>query len=1057
MPPLPADTRPSAGAVARATAEQLYVPHCLYGEGVARQAGFGVRASSTADPLLLRFALEYPSYELPLGLAAGRLAEGAPRRLALVRVPGGRSALVHTAYLPAEGGRANNFFSHLLVRSSFDPREALACWASPDWATGLAGGTGTELPAFAGLPRPGPLDEEAVTAFLKPAANADNKDLATLISPPRLAGDGARRRKLLALAVRGCLLALQSNAAAPRGRFYLLAEPGLTALLLYAVVRLLPPSLTASLTFSTFENAHRDLRGYRQAQVIGTCLADPAKGLEDSYFSSRGYALDTYSLRASPELEGGEVPVEEWVDLAARGDWNSVDKAHRLLGDKAVSLASFQDAVRAARVTRRLTSGEASANELLALHRTPWGVALLERHRDAIWPLVRDLSVDEPELREAFADMLRAKLPELEELARQGLKKDPAKGWQPRWRQIWGLLENDPAQLRESFRRILPDPPESPEVRLAVARELHALGLTPVDARLPVQRLLLKCGAADFELLARADLPPVWQVWALFAALVRSESRADAVAHFRAAPDELVRAFWEQLRLIKDEGQQRAVLLPFASPGPLGVEFLLQLLDGGGRVRPSLFGWVLDALKARGGTWAGFWCREDRLSRLAALLRDSGEEAAAVWERIVGLVSADVLFPGAPDQGALLTALAAQVARPANGLPKAAARAITDWVLLREHFEKASPVLEIPRGDLLDACGRRGLNPTGVLGRYFVQFVEPHGMDEAVLRDFAGFFRTFFEEGDEYHAHGSRAHGWQEVVAVCPAEDRREAYLSFYLEHFVPSECRARLAEELHRAGHLTSPEPPTSRPPVPVVEVKTGPTCPVGPAPQSPAADPSALFALAGVPASTGCRHAPLLALGAQLLWLCLALVGGLVVVVLCGSALPLVKKFPALALFVPLVVVAAEAMAAQAVAVALEGGAGSTAGWGRRFGLRLLARLPLLLVCGAAAGGLALAFWTGTTKFALVLGGAVAGGMLLAALLGLALPGLFHRLGCEGRLAAGPVARVLASVAAVLLYFHLAAWLLHEDRRPAPRRARPQPGKSTLRPQEQRKPVKR
>src|ERR1700745_1989512 len=77
-----------------APAHQLYVTHCLYDEGLSREAGFGVRASSTRDPLLLRFALEYPPYEPPPGLLG--IEAAAPRRLALVRVPGGRSALIHS-------------------------------------------------------------------------------------------------------------------------------------------------------------------------------------------------------------------------------------------------------------------------------------------------------------------------------------------------------------------------------------------------------------------------------------------------------------------------------------------------------------------------------------------------------------------------------------------------------------------------------------------------------------------------------------------------------------------------------------------------------------------------------------------------------------------------------------------------------------------------------------------------------------------------------------------------------------------------------------------------
>ena len=58
MPPTPAEARPRPGA-AGAALHQICVTHCAYGQGVTGQAGLGIRAASTDDPLLLRFALEF--------------------------------------------------------------------------------------------------------------------------------------------------------------------------------------------------------------------------------------------------------------------------------------------------------------------------------------------------------------------------------------------------------------------------------------------------------------------------------------------------------------------------------------------------------------------------------------------------------------------------------------------------------------------------------------------------------------------------------------------------------------------------------------------------------------------------------------------------------------------------------------------------------------------------------------------------------------------------------------------------------------------------------------
>jgi hypothetical protein len=393
---LATDSQSRSSAPAQPThIHQLYVTHCLYDEGLLRQAGFAPRASSTRDPLLLRFAQEYPSFELPAGVTPGEdpVADSI-RRLALVRLPGGQKALIHSVALPPERhGRANDFFSHILISPALTPREALSLWSSPEWTTDCPPEAGKELPPRAALPATGPINDRALTNFLKENAE-DEEDLPC---PPRLREDAQRRRELLSLTLRGCLLALRAGPAAPGRRFFLLAEPDLVALLLYGAVRLLPPYLVADLTFSTCEPPRHAFRPNGLAQMIGLYPARGGPEMDEAAFKEQGWFLDTFEPRCSDDLRQETDPaIAEWIDLAVMGEWKILDKVYSLLGNTGKTVISFQRGLQAARMSQRLSLGKAEAADLLALKRSPWGPALLDQNRDKLWPLVREASLRDP-------------------------------------------------------------------------------------------------------------------------------------------------------------------------------------------------------------------------------------------------------------------------------------------------------------------------------------------------------------------------------------------------------------------------------------------------------------------------------------------------------------------------------------------------------------------------------------------------------------------------------------------------------------------------------------
>jgi magnesium transporter len=85
----------------------------------------------------------------------------------------------------------------------------------------------------------------------------------------------------------------------------------------------------------------------------------------------------------------------------------------------------------------------------------------------------------------------------------------------------------------------------------------------------------------------------------------------------------------------------------------------------------------------------------------------------------------------------------------------------------------------------------------------------------------------------------------------------------------------------------------------------------------------------------------------------------------------------------------------------------------------------LLLGLACGAVVGSVAL-LWLGNLGVAACLIGAIAGGVTVAALLGLAVPVLLHLVQRDPKVAAGPIALAGADMVTLLVYFNLARWLL-------------------------------
>src|SRR5262249_54070122 len=141
-------------------------------------------------------------------------------------------------------------------------------------------------------------------------------------------------------------LLMQEKGPEARERLFLLAEPGLVALLLYASCRLLPEPWTRDLTFSTYEETSSTFRDLlpRDATALGTYSRNKEKGLDADYLNRKGYGVDTFLDKASLELRVPDKAAlkpqdahlfDGFLSLAAEGkeeSWAVIDRGRAAWG-----------------------------------------------------------------------------------------------------------------------------------------------------------------------------------------------------------------------------------------------------------------------------------------------------------------------------------------------------------------------------------------------------------------------------------------------------------------------------------------------------------------------------------------------------------------------------------------------------------------------------------------------------------------------------------------------------------------------------------------------------
>ncbi len=187
-------------------------------------------------------------------------------------------------------------------------------------------------------------------------------------------------------------------------------------------------------------------------------------------------------------------------------------------------------------------------------------------------------------------------------------------------------------------------------------------------------------------------------------------------------------------------------------------------------------------------------------------------------------------------------------------------------------------------------------------------------------------------------------------------------------------------------------------------------------------------LFQLIGVHFEDSQARSPVAAFRSRFPWLLANIAGGIVAAFLSGLFQAELEKAVALALFVPVVLALAESVAIQSVSIALQ------RLHGRRPSVAAIAGAvrheSLTGVMLGAASALAVALvalaWLGQPAVAAALFGGITGGVIAAAVIGVAMPNLLRLFAREPQVAAGPVALAATDMVTLVIYFSLARQLL-------------------------------
>jgi magnesium transporter len=185
-------------------------------------------------------------------------------------------------------------------------------------------------------------------------------------------------------------------------------------------------------------------------------------------------------------------------------------------------------------------------------------------------------------------------------------------------------------------------------------------------------------------------------------------------------------------------------------------------------------------------------------------------------------------------------------------------------------------------------------------------------------------------------------------------------------------------------------------------------------------------IFQLIGIHGTE--QRSPWLAFRDRFPWLLCNIAGGLLAAFIASRFEHLLQEAVVMALFIPIVLALGESVSMQALTLTMQGLTDGPIVWRNLFAAlwkEFKTATLLGIGCGAVVGGVVMV-WRSQAVVAGAIFVAIATSMVIACLLGVAVPSALRVFKADPRIAAGPVVLAAADVVTLLLYFGLGARLL-------------------------------